>query len=41
LPLEVPAHGVRVLLRDGPVEDAKLRSRLDRAMEALAAGSGS
>ena len=39
LRLEVPAHGVRVLLRNDRLEDAGLRKRMDRAMEALAAGS--
>ena len=39
LRLEVPAHGVRVLLRNDRLEDAGLRRRMDRAMEALAAGS--
>ena len=34
---EVPAHGVRVLLRDGRTKDAALAAELDRAMAALAA----
>jgi cyclomaltodextrin glucanotransferase len=40
LELEVPAHGLRVLLHDGAVQDAALAAELDRAMAALAAGSG-
>ena len=40
LPLEVPAHGVRVLLRNERVRDPDLRRQLDRAMKALADGSG-
>ena len=40
LPLEVPAHGVRVLVRNERVEDAALRRQLDRAMAALAERSG-
>jgi hypothetical protein len=36
----VPAHGLRVLLHDGAVQDAALAAELDRAMAALAAGSG-
>jgi cyclomaltodextrin glucanotransferase len=38
--LEVPPHGARVLLRDGRVDDAGLKSRLDRAMKAVGPGSG-
>jgi cyclomaltodextrin glucanotransferase len=38
LSLEVPAHGVRVLLLAGRVEDPALRARLEGAMEALGAG---
>ncbi len=34
---EVPAHGVRVLLRDGRTKDAALVAELDRAAAALAA----
>jgi len=40
LSLEVPPHGARVLLRDVRVDDSGLKSRLDRAMKAVAAGSG-
>jgi glycosidase len=40
LALELPAHGARVLLRAGRVEDPALRAELDRQMGALAAGSG-
>jgi cyclomaltodextrin glucanotransferase len=36
---DVPAHGVRVLLRDGRTESAELRAELDRAMAAVADGS--
>jgi hypothetical protein len=32
----VPAHGARVLLREGRTEDAGLRAELDRAMAAVA-----
>ena len=38
--LEVPAHGVRVLLRDAPVDAPALRTVLARRME-TAASSGS
>ena len=38
LPLEVPAHGVRVLLRSERLQHAKLRAKLDRAMAAIAGG---
>lgn len=37
LEVEVPAHGLRVLLRDGRTTDPALRAELDRAMAALAA----
>jgi cyclomaltodextrin glucanotransferase len=40
LELEVPAHGVRVLLRAGRIGDPALRAELDRQMEVLAAGTG-
>jgi cyclomaltodextrin glucanotransferase len=40
LQIEVPAHGFRVLLREGRTEDAELRLQLERAMAALAALSG-
>ena len=40
LALEVPAHGVRVLLRAGRIADPGLRAELDRQMERLAAGTG-
>ena len=40
LALEVPAHGVRVLLRNERVRDPALRRQLDRAMKAVADGSG-
>lgn len=36
LVLEVPAHGVRVLLRDGPNDDAALVAELERQVTALA-----
>ena len=39
LALEVPAHGVRVLLQDGRIRDPGLRRQLDRAMEVLAESS--
>lgn len=38
--LQVPAHGVRVLLRDAPVEAPALRELLLRRMEARAHGAG-
>jgi glycosidase len=41
LSLEVPPHGLRVLLREGRNEDPALRAELDRAMEALAGSAGS
>ncbi len=37
LEIEVPAHGLRVLLRDGRTADPALRAELDGAMAALAA----
>src|SRR5690606_16891684 len=37
---QVPAHGVRVLLRDAPVEAPALRELLLRRMEARAHGAG-
>jgi cyclomaltodextrin glucanotransferase len=40
LALEVPAHGVRVLLRAGRIGDPALRAELDRQMKALADGTG-
>ena len=40
LALEVPAHGVRVLLRGGRNDDAALLGEMREAMAALAAGSG-
>ena len=40
LALEVPAHGVRVLLKLRRTDDPALRAELDRAMAALAAASG-
>ena len=40
LRVEVPAHGVRVLLRNGGVEDAAFREKLDRAMRTLARTGG-
>ena len=40
LAIEVPAHGVRVLLKAGGTEDPALRAELDQAMTALAAASG-
>ncbi|HEX9706294.1 MAG TPA: alpha-amylase family glycosyl hydrolase [Steroidobacteraceae bacterium] len=36
----VPAHGVRVLLRDGRNDDAGLVAELERSMQVLRAGSG-
>ena len=39
LTLEVPAHGVRVLLRKGRISNAALRTRLARQMETLAIGA--
>jgi glycosidase len=38
--LDVPAHGVRVLIRNERVQDDGLRRRLDRAMSALGDRSG-
>lgn len=40
LRVDVPAHGVRVLLRNGGVEDEALREKLERAMRALARTGG-
>ena len=40
LALEVPAHGVRVLLRAGRIGDPALRAGLARQMKVLAAGTG-
>ncbi|WP_205974201.1 hypothetical protein, partial [Pseudomonas viridiflava] len=37
LTLQVPAHGVRVLLTDAPVTDAALRKQLDAQMADQAA----
>ncbi len=39
LEVDVPAHGLRVLLRDGRTEDPALLAELEMAMAALAAGS--
>ena len=38
--LEVPAHGVRVLLRSGLIDDPALRAVLRGQMDTIAAGSG-
>ncbi len=40
LAVEVPAHGVRVLLHDGRNDDPALLAQMQRAMAALAGGAG-